>query len=353
MGVVPVIADGLSRAATPMEIPTDASVAPGMDVAPAPPQPLDANDLPLEVKPGGDSSAAALLRLAGTERDRLSAGLLRSGALLFRGWRVESLDHFSDFVTAFSGSQDRFGYAGGASPRKGLGGGGLYSSTEYPPDMWLGLHNELSYAGVQPRRLFFFCLVAPGHGGETSLADSRHILADVDQGLVDEFRRRGLRYTRNLSPVSGTGYGWPDAFETDDSSLAEARARAAGAQVEWQPDGVMRVIQLLPATAFHPETGEEVWFNQADGFHPSALSPAAYAEQRESCGGEENFRLNVSFADGGEIPLAALGHIRKVLRARTVLHRWRQGDIVALDNHLAAHGRAPFEGPRKIALAMT
>jgi alpha-ketoglutarate-dependent taurine dioxygenase len=326
-----------------------------MDAAPAPLQPLHARypSLPVEVEPRRDSSPAALLRLAGAERPRLAAELLRSGALLFRGWQVESLDHFSAFVTAFSGSEARFGYAGGASPRRGLGGKGLYSSTEYPPDMWLGLHNELSYTGVQPQRLFFFCLVPPRQGGETTLADSRQILADLDPALVDEFRRRGLRYIRNLSPVAGTGYGWPDAFETDDSSLAEARARESGAEVEWKPDGVMRVTQVLPATAFHPETGEEVWFNQADGFHPSALSPSAYADQRASCGGEENFRLNVSFADGGEIPASALCHIRKVLRARTVLHRWRKGDVIAIDNRLAAHGRAPFEGPRKVALAMT
>jgi alpha-ketoglutarate-dependent taurine dioxygenase len=336
-----------------MEIPADANVAQGMDVAPAPPKLLHATGFPLRMEPRGDPSAAYLLRLADAERARLSAELLRSGALLFRGWRVESLDHFSQFVTAFSGSQARFGYAGGASPRKGLGGKGLYSSTEYPPEMWLGLHNELSYAGLQPRRLFFCCLVEPRRGGETTLADSRRILADLDPALADEFRRRGLRYIRNLSPLAGTGYGWPDAFETHDPAEAEAHARASGAEVEWRRGGAMRVSQALPATAFHPETGEEVWFNQADGFHPSALSPAAYAEQRVLCGSEDNFRLNVSFADGGEIPLAALRHIRKVLRARTVLHRWQRGDIVVLDNHLTAHGRAPFEGPRKIALAMT
>jgi alpha-ketoglutarate-dependent taurine dioxygenase len=309
--------------------------------------------LPLAVEPTGDPSLAALSALAGRERPGLDAALLRSGALLFRGWATHSLEDFSAFVTAFSGSEERFGYAGGASPRKGLGGRGLYSSTEYPPDMWLGLHNELSYAGVQPRRLFFFCQIAPESGGETTLADSRRILAALDPALVAEFRARRLKYIRNLSPIAGSGYGWPDAFETADPAEAEARARALGAGVEWRPHGVMRVAQIRPATAFHPETGEEIWFNQADGFHPSALTPAAFAEQLALCGAEEDFRLHVTFADGGAIAPAALTHIRETLRAQTIPHRWRVGDIVALDNHLAAHGRAPFTGPRKIALAMT
>ena len=323
-----------------------------MDLA-APDLPQIFEALPTAVEPRGDPSLRALLDLAETQRGRLSAALLRSGALLFRGWRVDDLADFSSFVSAFSGSDVRFGYAGGASPRKGLGGKGLYSSTEYPPDMWLGLHNELSYAGVQPRRLFFFCEIAPSRGGETTLADSRRILAALDPVLVAEFRSRGLKYIRNLSAVAGSGYGWPDAFETDDPAEAEAQARALGAEVEWRAGGLMRISQVRPATAFHPETGEEVWFNQADGFHPSALTASAYAEQMELSGSEEDFRLNVTFADGGLIPLPALQHIRDVLRGQTIRHPWQQGDIVLLDNHLAAHGRAPFTGPRKIALAMT
>jgi hypothetical protein len=309
--------------------------------------------MPAFVEPGQDASLAALMRLGERGRDRLSSDLLRAGALLLRGWRVESLDDFSAFVTAFSGSEQRFGYAGGASPRKGLGGRGLYSSTEYPPDMWLSLHNELSYAGTQPRRLFLFCELAPTLGGETTVADSRRVLAALDPALVAEFRARGLTYVRNLSPEAGSGYGWPDAFETGDPAEAEARAWTLGADVAWRDGGIMRVTQSLPATAIHPETGEEVWFNQADGFHPSVLTPSVYAEQLALCGAEENFRLNVTFGDGGAIPLAALADIRETLRAQTILHRWQKGDILVLDNHLAAHGRAPFSGPRKVALAMT
>jgi alpha-ketoglutarate-dependent taurine dioxygenase len=71
---------------------------------------------------------------------------------------------------------------------------------------------------------------------------------------------------------------------------------------------------------------------------PKRAHPSAYAEQLALCGSEEDFRLNVTFADGGAIPLA-LAHIREVLRAETIPHRWREGDIVLLDNHLAAHGR--------------
>jgi hypothetical protein len=264
---------------------------------------------------------------------------------------LETLADFQVFVDALSGGAPPFGYAGGASPRQALGEG-LYSSTEYPPELSLSLHNELSYAAIQPRHLFFFCVTPAESGGETTLADSRRILARLGPDLVEAFRDKGVRYVRNLSPLKGSGYGWPDAFETDEPAEAEAGCHRIGADFEWLDGGVLRVSQVRPATALHPETGEEVWFNQADGFHPSALSPEIHAALLAECGSEDRFRLKSSFGDGTPIPTAMLKEVREVLREETIPHRWQHGDLVMLDNHLAAHGRMPFAGPRKIALAM-
>jgi alpha-ketoglutarate-dependent taurine dioxygenase len=298
--------------------------------------------LPLAVeRSGGGDAAAARPRLA------------EHGALLFRGWGVHSLADFQAFVADFSDGAPPFGYAGGASPRRRIGEQGLYSSTEYPPEMTLSLHNELSYADVWPSRLYFFCVEPAASGGETSLADSRAILDALDPALVEKFRALGIRYIRNLSPVKGSGYSWQEAFETDDPIEAERRCARIGADFEWRAGGVLRMSQVRPATAQHPATGEEVWFNQADGFHPSALDPATYRAALAEVGSEDAFRLNVAYGNGEPIEGAALEHIRAVLRAQAVGHRWQRGDVVVLDNLLAAHGRLPFTGPRKIALAMT
>jgi alpha-ketoglutarate-dependent taurine dioxygenase len=314
---------------------------------------LDARGLPLVIEP--ESGCGGFEALLHDRRDFFSERLLEYGALLFRGFAEPDLAPFRRFVAAFSGSGTLFDYAGGASPRSALGGekDGLYSSTEYPSSMGLSLHNELSYADLYPNRLFFFCLVAADEGGETTLGDSRRILRRIDAGILDTFRTRQVRYVRNLSPDRGSGYSWQDAFETDEPDLAERHCRRIGADFEWRDGGVLRLSQIRPATAFHPETGEEVWFNQADGFHPSALDPATYAVFLEQAGSEDGFRLNVTYGDGSPIEAETLAHIRAVLLEETVPHRWQPGDILVLDNLLAAHGRMPFSGPRKIALAMT
>ena len=285
------------------------------------------------------------------ERAELSQTLLGPGVLLFRGWKVENVGDFMTVVRAFAGEQPLFGYAGGASPRSALGEGS-YSSTDYPPQVALSLHNELSYTDLYPRLLFFACLQAPASGGETTLGDSRRILRAIDVQVAERFRKRQVRYFRNLSPFRGGGYSWREAFETDDPDEAEARAIAMGGTVEWRPGEVLRLSQTRPATAMHPETGEEVWFNQADGFHPSALDRTSYAEALAFWGSENRFRLGVSYGDGGRINLRDLEEVRAAIRTETRPHRWRNGDVLVLDNLLVAHGRMPFTGPRKIVLAM-
>ena len=44
--------------------------------------------------------------------------------------------------------------------------------------------------------------------------------------------------------------------------------------------------------------------------------------------------------------------IGQAYEACAVRFDWRRGDVVMLDNMLTAHARDPFEGPRKIVVAM-
>jgi alpha-ketoglutarate-dependent taurine dioxygenase len=242
-------------------------------------------------------------------------------------------------------------YVGGASPRIKLGEG-VYTSTEYPGNYTLSLHNELSYTYRWPEHLFFYCVEASGRGGETSLGDSRAILKAMDAEVVREFKRRGVKYVRNLHGGAGTGYSWQEAFETGDRRVIEEHCRAGGVGFKWRDDGGLSLSEVRPATATHPLTGEEVWFNQADGFHPSGIDRETY-ESLISTMREEEFRLNSYYGDGAPLDLPALNHAREVMRAQTVLVPWRAGDILILDNLLTAHGRMPYTGSRRILLAMT
>ena len=315
---------------------------------------LNHKKLPLvvEIDEGGGSGfgVEALVALCRDQGEFLHRQLLKWGALLVRGCTPLAPADFARFVREFSG-KSLIDYVGGASPRFKLGDG-VYTSTEYPQNYTLSLHNELSYTYRWPDHLFFCCVEASAQGGETSLGDSRAILRGLDEKVVSEFKRRGIKYVRNLHGGTGSGYSWQEAFETDERRVIEEHCRAGGVSFAWKDDGGLTLSEVRPATTFHPVTGEEVWFNQADGFHPSGIDRETY-EHLISLMKEEEFRLNSYYGDGTPLDLSALTHAREVIRQETVLVPWRAGDILILDNLLTAHGRMPFNGARRIILAMT
>jgi len=309
---------------------------------------LNSQKLPLVVEAENNRSLQALNDSAASNEEFLRAALLRYGALLFRGFEVRSADEFREFVQKFSG-REFFNYAGGAAPRFALQKN-VYNSTEYPPSLALELHNELSYSKIFPRHLYFFCQTAPVSGGETTLGDSRRILRKIHPQIARLFKTRRVLYERHLKAEKGAGYSWQEAFETDDRRAVEDICGQTGSDFEWLPNNVLRLRQIRPATATHPETGEEVWFNQAHGFHQSALDAETLDAFRAA---GEKPRLNSYFGDGSPICAFVLEDVRRVLREETIPHRWQASDILVLDNILTAHGRLPFSGARKIVLAMT
>jgi len=313
---------------------------------------LNERRLPLVVEPEGGASAGgpeALFELWREHGETLRGRLLEHGALLLRGFSMSGAAELERFVRLFSG-RDPLDYVGGASPRVKLGEG-VYTSTEYPSRLTLLPHNELSYTFRWPAHLFFCCATPPGSGGETPLADSRAVLRKLDPQVCARFRQKGIRYVRNLSGEAGSGYSWQEAFETEDGVAVEEFCRSGQVSFSWRGDGGLRLCEVRPATAKHPLTGEEVWFNQAEGFHPSALDPETYRALTARAG-EEGLRLNSFYGDGTPLEAAALEHVREVVGAASMPVAWREGDLLVIDNLLAAHGRNPFDGPRRILLSM-
>jgi len=60
--------------------------------------------------------------------------------------------------------------------------------------------------------------------------------------------------------------------------------------------------------------------------------------------------MHSTYLDGSEIPDEDLEHVRDVVWRHLIVEPWRQGDVVAIDNHSMSHGRLPYEGPRRIAV---
>lgn len=67
---------------------------------------------------------------------------------------------------------------------------------------------------------------------------------------------------------------------------------------------------------------------------------------------QEGLPRNVYFGDGSTIEDAVIERIGELYEQAAVNLAWQTGDVLLIDNMLVAHGRSPFRGERKIAVAM-
>ncbi|MCS3519238.1 amino acid adenylation domain-containing protein [Bradyrhizobium elkanii] len=302
---------------------------------------------PLPTRISAQLPGLSLADWVSAHRDKVEHHLRQCGGILFRDFQVESIGDFQRFARVIASELIQYGER--SSPRTELAEG-IYTSTDHPADQPILLHNEQSYTLNWPMRIMFFCELPPLKHGRTPIADSRRILARLPPATVEKFERLGVRYTRNYLP--GISLPWTEAFQTTDRSAVEAYCRAASLEFEWLDDGRLRTRQTRPAVRIHPVTGERTWFNHALFFHVTGL-PDEISRSLRAAVADEDLPYNTYFGDGSPIEDAVLGELRMAYEAETTSFEWRQGDVLLLDNMLVAHGREPFEGPRKIRTAMT
>lgn len=300
--------------------------------------------LPLVICPAVDD--LNLNVWAENNRELIEKHLRNEGAVLFRGFGVNTSDKFQEVVGVFS--NDLLDYTYGFTPRSRVSDK-IYTSTEYPADQFILPHNEKSYDTSWPMRIWFCCVVPAKEGGETPIYDSRKVYERLEPSIGERFAREGVMYMRNYSRE--LDLPWQDVFQTTDKSQVEAFCREADVSFEWRDEDHLRTFQRCQAIATHPQTGEKLWFNQAHLFHVTSL-PETIRETLMAEFEPEDLPRNVYYGDGAPIETAVFDEIRAAYETETIAFPWQEGDVLMLDNMLIAHGRNPFVGPRKIIVAM-
>ena len=306
---------------------------------------LDATrKMPLVLEPGEGN--VNLVTWAEGRREFIAAELSRHGALLLRGFNIDSVSRFEQFIEATSGGA--LPYSERSSPRSPVGGN-IYTSTDYPAARGIFLHNEQSYNLQFPRKIYFFCLTPPTEGGATPIADTRKILAAIRSDVRQRFQKLGYMYVRNFG--DGFGLSWEDTFQTRSRAAVEQYCRRYDIAFEWKGGDRLRTRQVRPAIARHPQTGEHAWFNHVTFFHVSTLEDDI-RERVLAEFDEEDLPNNTYYGDGSRIDPEVMDHLRQTYLQEKLSFRWQQFDVLMLDNVLSSHGREPFSGPRRVVAGM-
>ncbi|MDF0731695.1 amino acid adenylation domain-containing protein, partial [Pseudomonas entomophila] len=298
---------------------------------------------PLLVEP--NDPGLDLVSWVKANRPWLEEKLSRHAGLLFRGFAMHDIHAFEAFAEAVQpGLYGKYGDL----PKK-EGGKNTYRSTPYPENKMILFHNESSHQDTWPRKQLFFCEQPSPVGGATPVVDCRQMYQRLPQALREKFEEKGLLYVRTFA--TNLDVSWQHFFKTDERAEVEARCRAAGIQWTWFDNDELQIRTPCPAIIRHPVTGEKTFFNQVQLHHIHCLDPDV-REDLLALFGIERMPRHVYYGDGSPIDDQTMALIGELYEACAVRFDWRKGDVILLDNMLAAHARDPFEGPRKIVVAM-
>lgn len=279
-------------------------------------------------------------------REEIRQQLLVHGAILFRGFLIDSSSAFRACAEALS--PELLEYTERAAPRKEVDSR-VYTSTEYPADQHIPLHHEMSYSHMWPLKLWFYSAQPAASGGCTPIADDRKIMGLLGPHITEKFLEKKVMYVRNFG--EGADLPWREVFQTDERQKVEKYCEETGIEFEWRSGDRLRTRQVRQACVTHPQTGDRVWFNHAHMFHVSNLEPAV-REALLSEFRDDELPRNSFYGDGSPIPDEILETIRRTYSDASVRFPWQRGDVLLVDNILASHGRDPFSGERRTLVAM-
>jgi alpha-ketoglutarate-dependent taurine dioxygenase len=305
---------------------------------------ISGSHLPLLMEPNADDVNLALW--VKNNSSSVEAELAKHGAILFRGFNINSAAKLEQLIRVISG--DPLEYTERSSPRSKVSGN-VYTSTDYPPDKSIFPHNEQSYNLSFILKIFFCCVQGAEQGGETPIIDCRNVFKRIDPKIRDRFIEKKYMYVRNFREKFGLS--WQTAFQTTDRAAVEAYCLANEIEFEWMKDDRLRTRQVRQPVARHPRTGDLVWFNHLTFFHVSTLEPMV-RDWMLSQFEEEDLPNNTYYGDGSPIEASVLDELRAAYLDEKVVFPWQEGDALMLDNILTAHAREPFVGARKVIVGM-
>ncbi|WP_107666521.1 non-ribosomal peptide synthetase [Cyanothece sp. BG0011] len=299
--------------------------------------------LPLIIKP--NINDIDIMEWANNNRPYLEEKLQQHGAILFRGFNFNKVSDFEALSQAIC--PDLFGNYGDL-PREGISNK-VYGSTPYPADKAILFHNESSHLNSWPQKIWFFCVQPAEKGGETPIVDCRKIYQNLDSNIRKTLEEKQLMYVRNY--IKDFDVSWQDFFKTDDKQEVQKYCQKNTIDWEWLPNDGLRTKKVCPAIIQHPTTQESVFFNQVQLHHISFLDPDI-RQSLLSNFGYEGLPRNVYYGDGSPIEDEVMNQIKTIYQDLSVSFPWEKGDILMLDNMLTAHSRNPYQGKRKIVVAM-
>jgi alpha-ketoglutarate-dependent taurine dioxygenase len=198
-------------------------------------------------------------------------------------------------------------------------------------------HAELSYAPGRPDLVAFACERAPAEGGETLLTDGCAIAGRLSRAGRSVAASR-VRYTYNRAKRT-----WPATFGAVTRREADRALRELASGMG-DRDELAWSFRRLPRRRVSVE------------YTTPILSPVRWGEAEAFCNHvvfqeRRNPGAVAVLDDGSRIPPEAVDEFERLADEASSAIRWREGDVVVVDNSRVMHARRRVTGADRTILA--
>lgn len=310
----------------------------------------------LEAKPGAFADADQAADWVKDNRPVFDRLIEEQGVLVLRGFPLQTSADFGKLGAAFPAFDGN--YQGGAAARRSLDKG-VYEATQRTGDQTIQIHQEMFYVRDYPPRIAFFARKVAESGGETTIADMAKVTGNLPPAIRAKLEDKGVLNIRNFFPPSGSTVetrlmdrrGWDFAFYTDSREEVDDVCSKRGMEPHWHDDNSLTVFSRLPAFVVHPTTGQEFY---RTALHANARIRAERETNQEAkqLHASQKIPSDMVLGDGEPLTDEEERALAKVVEDATIFWKWRNGDVMILDNLQIGHGRNPFVGERATDLQM-
>jgi alpha-ketoglutarate-dependent taurine dioxygenase len=303
-----------------------------------------------------------------SHRNAIDQALHKHGAVLFRGFPLDTAQDFDTFVRSWEGWQD-LSYERSMSFAVRHKLSDRICTTNEGKSGGLVFHHEQAQTPLWPSHVFFCCLLPaqPGDGGATGIVSSDLVyekLKERHPSFMESCETHGVRYTIYAGPkqdaTKGAGRSWKSFFHAETKEECEVKLKAGGWDWEWGvgpsgsqpgPDFLKCTTPVLDAVKVAPGTSKKCFFNQLIATTANALE---FSRVGTEGGGydllkdiptQEGIDACVCFGNGDTISLQILLDAKRICEELAIDVCWQKGDVALISNYLMMHARRPWNGP--------
>ena len=334
-------------------------------------------ELPLVIEPVKEKSFAFLTELVRENSDWFNQQLDTYGAILFRGFEVETGAQFESILELLKVKLESY-YHFGSAQRVRITDK-VFTSSEAPADLIIMPHNELNIVPVRPSVLAFFCQIQPTLYGETPIVNTEKVFNELSPRLQDKFANSPQKYVRFI-PNHLLGI----VFEKLSREEIMKMLQDGEFNFHWKADGSLYFeCSYIPLFA-HPKTGKlcfglstcdclvsREWYRSIAQRYPfgkrlyynwlpsklykileeGRTAKATVVDNSQQQSSILNMYLVNERGNCTKMTESEAKELGKAEYKNAAIFPWKQGDILVVDNLQVAHSRLNTRQPRKILTA--